>query len=119
MCRTPTPAAERVACGRCGKCANPNDGWEHGWPLEGEISMGFSSCAFARLARRSARTVKDERSAWSRGHPAFVENEAQHVRIRWTHESAWRLCHDCQGELLEILGEFFGYGLPQRTGAPA
>lgn len=114
MCRTLTPTAKLVLCGRCMKPANPTDGWEHGWPLTGAISLGFPAQAFYELSAGVVREPSERLRAWSISHPAAVENSAQSVRFEWNHTSPYRLCYDCQKALLRVVGKFFGYGDPKR-----
>lgn len=108
MCRSATPEKDRVNCGRCSKCINPTDGWESGWPLYGTITLGFASQAFAYLCGGHNIATGAQFKWWDEGHPAMSKNGAQLVEFKWDSESRWRLCYDCQKELLQTVGKFFG-----------
>ena len=119
MCRTLTPEDKQVACSRCGNAANPNDGWEHEWPLYGRLHVGFPAQAFAALCGKRI-AGEDQFRAWNKGHPSMVKNGAQDVVFEWGNgveydsTDRYRLCYECQRVLLGVIGEFFGYG--ERTG---
>ena len=112
MCRQATPKEKQVLCSRCKQVANPTDGWEHDWPLYGNMSIGFPAQIFAALC---GTPIADEEhfELWREKHPAFIEHYAQSVKIEWGSDKPYRLCYDCQQQLLGIIGEFFG--LPQRA----
>jgi hypothetical protein len=113
MCRTKTPDDEIVKCGRCGESANPNDGWEHGWPLQGKIDVGFPAQAFGALCGMQFIAEPKHFAWWKEGHPAMTKNDAQHIIFEWKHTDEWRLCYDCQKELLRTIGKFFK--IPERV----
>ena len=104
MCRMPTPNENRVPCNRCGDCANPTDGWEHAWPLYGHMVIGFA--AQAGLFFSHHRLVFPE-------HPALKSNGAQELILEWGNgykydsTGKYRLCYNCQKELIATLGKFF------------
>jgi len=107
MCRNITPVDEQVKCGRCGCIANPTDGWEHGWPLRGKLDVEFPAQAFGALCGMEHIAKPEHFKFWHEGHPAMTENGAQHVTFEWDSKAAWRLCYDCQKELLRTIGAFF------------
>jgi hypothetical protein len=117
--RTATPESERILCSRCDKCANPTDGWENGWPLYGRLDIGFPAQAFGHLGRCNHCADAEHFEWWREGHPAMTVNEAQAVTFEWGNghqydsRGRYRLCYDCQKELLHVLGDFFG--IPQRV----
>lgn len=119
MCRKVTPEEKRVECSRCKEVANPNNGWEHGWPLYGRIELGFPAQAFAFLG--GARSIADREhfSWWNEGHPAMTKNGAQDITFEWGNgyrfdsTGRYRLCYECQKKLLRVIGEFFG--IPDRV----
>ena len=119
MCRNVTPEAQRVACSRCGECANPSDGWEHSWPLYGRLDIGFPSQAFGHLGGCEHIADREHFEWWREGHPAMTTNEAQEVIFEWGNgyrfdsTGRYRLCYDCQKQLLRVIGEFFG--IPKRV----
>ena len=49
MCRNLTPPEKIVPCSRCLQPANPDDGWEHSWPIHGSVTVGFHSCLLDEL----------------------------------------------------------------------
>ncbi|MHB1702379.1 MAG: hypothetical protein ACYCSN_20050 [Acidobacteriaceae bacterium] len=114
MCRNITPPDERVECSRCGGCANPNDGWEHVWPLYGHLEIGFPGQAFGHLGGCDHTADGVHFDWWAEGHPAMTKNEAQEVIFEWGNgfkfdsTGRYRLCYDCQKKLLHVVGEFFG-----------
>ena len=113
MCRKRTPESEWVFCGRCGEVANPTDGREHGWPLRGKLDILFPAQAFGALCGME-HIAERHHFRWSReGHPAMTRSEAQHVTFEWGATSDWRLCYDCQKELLHTIGRFFK--IPERA----
>lgn len=91
MCHQSTPADKIVPCSRCGKPANPSDNWVHGWPLHGNIVLGFPSCHPLNVT----------------GHLAIHKNDPQCVEIHWGEDRKYRLCYDCQETLIDIVGLFF------------
>ena len=108
MCRIPTPTEEREACSRCGCVRNPNDGWEHGWPLFGKIDIGFHSCA--------GHVLTHGRHGFP-AHPAMTEKSGpQRVVFEWgdggvggySSRNGFRLCEKCQRDLIATIGEWFG-----------
>ena len=109
MCSIPTPPSKTVTCGRCGKVANPSDSWVHGWPLLGRIEIGIHSVAGAFLTQGRCPIPT---------HDALTYYGAQFVRFEWGlgtkrdgHEYRnpdFRMCANCQEELLAVLGRFFG-----------
>jgi hypothetical protein len=111
MCRTRTPDSERIPCSRCKNVANPNDGWEHGWPLFGRLDVGIHSCAAHKLGDPT----------WT-PHPAIRDYGAQRVIFEWGNgyeydsRGRYRLCAECQADLLGVLGAFFGVGKPPVIG---
>lgn len=107
MCRTTTPEHEQITCGRCGEVANPTDGWEHGWPLFGTIDIGFPAQAFGALCGMRHIAEDHHFKWWGQGHPAMTRNGAQRITFAWKHDAAWRLCYNCQKELLCLIGQFF------------
>lgn len=114
MCNTKTPKEKQVLCSRCGKVANPDDSWIHDWPLYGRIEVGFPSQAFAALGGAKHIADREHFIWWRRGHPALITNEAQEICFLWGNgykydsRGRYRLCYDCQRELLNMLGRFFG-----------
>ena len=114
MCRTLTQKDKIVHCGRCGEPANPNDGWENGWPLYGRIHLGFPAQAFGALCGMEFIAERHHFKWWHKGHPAMTTNGAQEVVFEWgngnTYDSTgrYRLCYECQKELLKVIGKFFG-----------
>jgi hypothetical protein len=120
MCRTITLIEERVSCSRCGKTANPTDGWEHGWPLYGYIHLGFPAQAFVALRCGPPCGDESDFEWWEKGHPAMIQNDAQEVKFQWgngmTYDSVgrYRLCYDCQKALLGVIGTFFGIPKQER-----
>jgi len=114
MCRNITPIEKQVQCSRCGAVANPNDGWEHGWPLYGKIEVGFPAQIFAFLGGAKNIADKEHFDWWHEGHPALTENGAQGVIFEWGNgyrydsTGRYRICYDCQKALLYVLGGFFG-----------
>lgn len=113
MCRTLTPESKQVKCGRCGNVANPTDGWEHEWPLRGKIDIEFPAQAFGALCGMEHIADAHHFAWWYEGHPAMTKNEAQHVTFKWKHTDKWRLCYNCQKELLRVIGRFFH--IPERA----
>lgn len=113
MCRNLTPEKDQVMCGRCGDVVNPDDGWEHRWPLHGTIDIGFPAQVFGALCGMSHVAEAHHFLWWGEGHPAMTKNAAQRVVFEWSQETQWRLCYDCQKELLCVIGEFFG--IPERA----
>jgi hypothetical protein len=115
MCRKTTSLEDQVKCGRCGEVANPTDGWEHGWPLYGEIKIGFPAQAFGALCGMKHIAEPEHFSWWNEGHPAMIDNSAQSVAFEWDCDKEWRLCYECQKELLRVIGNFFK--IPHRARA--
>lgn len=119
MCRTITPKDKKILCSRCNEIANPTDGWEHGWPLYGRIELGFPAQAFAFLGGAKHIADSEHFKWWHEGHPAMIENGAQDVTFEWGNghqfdsTGRFRLCYDCQKELLKTIGAFFG--IPDRV----
>jgi len=102
-------------CGRCGSKEIDTPAWHTGWPNYGMIELGAASQAFAHLCGENIAGQK-EFDAWHKGHPAMVKNEAQEVVFQWgggykNISTAYRLCYDCQHELLALVGAFFKYGI--------
>ncbi len=93
-------------CGRCGDAIR--QGWENDWPLHGTIDLGSPSQAFAKLRGRTGCADASDFEWWSKGHPAMEKNDAQRVTFKWDCKSSWRLCYDCQMELLALVGKFLG-----------
>ena len=105
MCRTATPDQDIVKCSRCGLAANPSDGWEHGWPLYGRIEIGFPSClpdywngsrggGIPKIGAVKECSFQDIVLEWGNGY-------------RYDSTGKYRLCYECQGKLLQTLGEYF------------
>lgn len=113
MCETATPINQQVKCGRCGNVANPTDHWAHGWPLYGKIKIGFPAQAFGALCGMEHIADDEHWLWWREGHPAMTTNDAQEVCFEWKHDNPYRLCYDCQKELLRVIGEFFK--IPERA----
>lgn len=122
MCRNITPADKRVQCSRCGEVANPTDGWEHGWPNYGIIELGFDSCIDWELLEDVLDDPMDRYHPLSieiRGgkHPVVKKFGYQAIELQWSAESYppkikrdYRLCRECQGALIALIGKFFfGY----------
>lgn len=118
MCRNRTPESEQVPCSRCGEVANPDDGWEHGWPLYGRLELGYHSCIGYRLRHGTYAGAPDDPD-WQQfdytKHPAVVGTQtAQRVEFEWGNghkydsTDRYRLCECCQSHLLHLLGWFFG-----------
>jgi len=106
MCRNATPEAEQMPCWRCGKVANPTDGWEHGWPLTGSIKVGFPSCLPSSLFRESL-LAKDKREPELMS-PLVDKWGYQDISLSWgPSQDTYRLCYDCQKAFLEVVGDFF------------
>lgn len=117
MCNQPTPEEQQVNCGRCGRVANPNDSWVHGWPLHGSINLGIhcSSSTYLEGGRWPMDEPKPDRTP-----AAMTKYQAQEVEFVWGPERRYRLCIECQQLLLEIIGCFFGMGAgePKRVTPP-
>jgi hypothetical protein len=109
MCRTATPIDKQVPCSRCGEVANPDDGWENGWPLAGEISAGFPSQLYRYLVPGASwNSGRDDRAfKLAKQHPAIKELGMQNVVFRWGERMPYRLCYECQQRLLQVIGDFF------------
>ena len=111
MCRTATQESDKVPCSRCGRTANPNDGWEHEWPIYGRLDIGYHSQAFVELA---GGDVDAGFQMWEQGHPAMIQDDAQRVVFEWGNgyqydsTGRYRMCCKCQRELLAVVGRFFG-----------
>ena len=129
MCNTATKEEDKVLCSRCNVVANPNDSWEHDWPNYGTINLGASSVIHWSLHRRvTPKGPHDEEfqkhkivKAVTEGkHPAVQTFGYQDISIQWAGydrypigmNTRYRLCYECQHELLEIIGEFFFKNIP-------
>lgn len=125
MCRNATPEDEKVPCWRCGKVANPNDSWEHGWPLTGNVKLGFPSILPSvmlgeRWVRRLLEGDKtpDAADRVEALKPELVRDWGfQNIELAWgpntyrqggaPEAGGYRLCYDCQEKFLRIVGAFF------------
>lgn len=113
-----TPEDEKVLCSRCGKVANPTDSWEHGWPLYGEIILGFPSTIDWRLTRHLKGLDTHDRmkaDIMNGVHPVVVnDTNAQRAHFTWDAriDARYRLCLGCQAELIEMIGRFFFSNMP-------
>lgn len=121
MCNTATPEDKQVLCSRCGEVCNPSDSWKYDWPNYGTITLGASSVINWALLRRVGMKQKFDytnhnaefnRSIINEQHPAVEKFGFQEVKIKWSSDSKYRLCWDCQQELIETIGEFFFSSIP-------
>ena len=128
MCRNPTKEEEQVLCSRCGNVANPDDGWENDWPNYGQILLGFNSVIHWPLLEKAVGPSFNPgyhenpivKSVISGKHPAVkLFGAYQSIIIEWSAgdypasiSKKYRLCRDCQRDLLTIIGEFFFKTLP-------
>jgi len=130
MCNTVTEGEDKILCSRCGKVANPTDSWVHGWPNYGEIKLGYESCIDWKLFKKVSdmspldTNFRDQelvRSVINLNHPAVKNFDFQQIEIEWSAyvdyprrlSGKYRLCRDCQAELLVLLGQFFFSNLPK------
>jgi len=100
-----------TCCSRCG--GKIDDSWWNEWPNYGKIELGFAAQAFGALGgfeHIAGSRVPDK------PHKAMVQDDAQEVIFQWgagyKYDSTdrYRLCYDCQKELLKTIGAFFRYG---------
>lgn len=114
MCRQVTPKDKHFPCGRCGNVANPTDGWEHAWPLRGTLEIGFPSQIFVPLFGQ----YDGSGEFWQQSHPVIKKFDAQNVIIQWEGDNTYndktgvanyRLCYECQKQLLQVIGQFFKF----------
>ena len=126
----PTPKDEQVPCSRCGKICNPTKQWEHGWPNDGYMKLGWNSCIDFALLRDVPAARGDDnplRHAVIFGeHPLVKKYGAQCIELEWAAfpplgrgefagqlvpvlagHKRYRLCYDCQQKLLRMIGRFF------------
>jgi len=128
MCNTVTGNKDKILCSRCGQVANPTDSWVHDWPNYGYIKVGFESCIdwelFRKVLTKSPLDIdfRDHELVkaviWET-HPAVKHFGFQGIEIEWSGDypkglsRKYRLCRECQKELLAILGQFFFSNLPK------
>lgn len=129
MCEEITKDEDKILCSRCGGIANPTDGWQCGWPNYGHIRLGYASCIQWELFRQvfsksplEADFNEQElvRAVIGEKHPAVKRFGFQGIEIEWSVagypqelDAKYRLCRNCQKELLAILGKFFFSNLPK------
>jgi len=100
-------------CSRCEKKITTY--WEDNWPNYGHIHLGISGQS-ERVLTKHAKT-KYPYQDHTKGCKAFTKSDPQELIIEWgsgyKYESRerYRLCCNCQVELVEILGDFFKYGV--------
>lgn len=108
MCETVTPPEQWKYCDRCGNILNRTDRWEYDWPNYGTITLGYNSCIDTHLV--GGYRASRDRTWLKEGHPALTEFGFQRVTFRWGkmgENEKYRLCLDCQTELIQMIGRFF------------
>ena len=129
MCDTITENKDKILCSRCEEVANPTDSWIDDWPNYGSIRLGYESCIDWELFRKvltkspldfDFRDQELIKSVINETHPAVKHFGFQEIGIEWAGYSfpkgfseKYRLCRECQKELLAILGQFFFSNLPK------
>ena len=98
-----------VYCGRCNK--RLTESWEDGWPNYGDITIGVGAQALLHLYGTDLNGPSTAPYGWfpSELHPTIQpESGSQKVRLQWSPKGEFRMCPRCQGELLGVIGDFFG-----------
>lgn len=129
MCETITKDEKKVLCSRCGEVANPTDSWLDDWPNYGYIKLAYGSCIDWELFRQvSSKSPLEEdfreqeliRAVIDELHPAVKHFGFQGIELEWSAadyprelKKKYRLCRNCQRQLLAILGKFFFSNLPK------
>ena len=92
-------------CFHCGE--EIGESWEEGWCNYGNITIGISCCSLEYLWEDRELDIGFE-------HPAMIESGYQEINLQWgsgykfdSKERGYRLCWDCQRELMGLVGGFF------------
>ena len=105
-----------VSLTRCNRCEKDVDkgGWHNGWPNYGRIQLGFAAQASAVMMGIGTATSEAVKAS-AITHDAVVDSKGQEVTIEWgagyiyDSKARYRLCYNCQKELLKTVGAFFKF----------
>lgn len=120
MCRTATPKANQKPCDRCGKVRNPDDDWEHSWPLSGRIEVLMHSCLPDYLfdppvRSKDIKLLDDSNVVKTWDYQGLVVQWGNGIRPRRKEKchsqekskKPYHLCCNCHEKFLKLLGKFF------------